>query len=49
MTDLRVIQFSMSVGHSFARGENGYAAFGVEAKGCVSAAYAKMPVVWSGG
>ena len=46
-----VIQFSMSVGHSFALGENGYAVFGVgkEAKGCVSAAYAKVPVVWSGG
>jgi hypothetical protein len=42
----------MSVGHSFALDENGYAVFGVgekEAKGCVSAAYAKVPVVWSGG
>ena len=38
---------SMSVGHSFAGGENGNAVSGVEkeAKGCVSAAYAKVPVV----
>ena len=41
----------MSVGHSFALGENGYAVSGAvrEAKGCVNAAYAKMPVVSSGG
>jgi hypothetical protein len=30
MTDLGLIQFSMSVGHSFARGENGNAVSGVE-------------------
>ena len=39
---------SMSVGHSFAGGENGYAVFeGVEkeAKGCVDAKLAIMPVV----
>ena len=41
----------MSVRHSSAGDENGYAVSGVEklAKGCVSAAYAKVPVVWSGG
>ena len=27
----------MSIGHSFALGENGYAVSGVEAKGCVDA------------
>jgi hypothetical protein len=46
-----VIQFSISAGQSFALGENGYAVSGAEkeAKGCVSAAYAKVPAVWSGG
>jgi hypothetical protein len=41
----------MSIGHGFAGDENGYSVFGgrKEAKGCVSAAYAKVPVVWSGG
>ncbi len=55
MTGSGMIQFSISVGHSFAHGfalsENGNAVSGAVrvAKGCVSAAYAKMPVVWSGG
>jgi hypothetical protein len=42
-----LIHVSMSIGHSSALGENGYAVFRGrrEAKGCVSAAYAKMPVV----
>jgi hypothetical protein len=36
----------MSIGHGFAIGKNGYAVSGDrEAKGCVSAAYAKVPVV----
>jgi hypothetical protein len=44
----------MSVGHSFAHGYagggNGYAVSGGrEAKGCVNAAYAEVPVVTSGG
>ena len=45
----------MSVGHSFAHGsaggENGYSVSGgeKEAKGCVDAKLAIMPVVWSGG
>jgi hypothetical protein len=40
----------MSLGHGFALDENGNAVSGVdeEAKGCVNAAYAKVPVVWSG-
>ncbi len=45
------IHFSISVRHSSAGGENGYAVSGVgerEAKGCVDAKLAKMPVVWSG-
>ena len=39
---------SMSVGHGFAGGENGNAVSGVgerEAKGCVDAKLARMPVV----
>ena len=42
---------SMSAGHNFSLGENGYAVFGGrrEAKGCVDAKLANMPVVWSGG
>jgi hypothetical protein len=44
-----LIHLSMSIRHSFALDENGYSAFGIEAKGCVNAAYAEVPVVWSGG
>ena len=46
-----VIQLSISGRHSFAGGENGYAVSGGgerEAKGCVDAKLANMPVVWSG-
>ena len=40
------IHLSMSVGHSFAGVENGYSVFGGrEAKGCVDAKLASMPVV----
>ena len=42
---------SMSVGHGFAGGENGYAVSGGverEAKGCVDAKLAEVPVVSSG-
>ena len=42
-----MIHLSMSVGHGFAGGENGYSVSGVEelAKGCVDAKLAGMPVV----
>ena len=52
MTGGVVIHLSMSVGHGFARGENGNAVSGGverEAKGCVDAKLARMPVVSSGG
>jgi hypothetical protein len=49
--DSNLIQISMSVGHSFALVENGYAVSGAGEKRRVAwtQALAEMPVVWSGG
>jgi hypothetical protein len=51
MTELEVIHFSISVGHSFALVENGYAVSGIGKKRRVAwtQALARMPVVKSGG
>jgi hypothetical protein len=51
MTELGLIYVSMSVGHSFALGENGNAVSGAGGKRRVAwtQTLAEKPVVWSGG